>query len=122
MHGPGEVISAQKLQVVHPGVLVVEDEGHSREQVEDEGGSDVVAGDSLEFVFLATLLLIRGQEAENDIDYPDTINDLFQGPCIFLQDVHDVFAAGSISQSLKLGQSDLKIFRLDQTPDRSAWW
>ena len=49
-HGTIEVIRAQKLQIVHPAVLVVEEQRQGRKQVENEGRLNVVLGDFREFV------------------------------------------------------------------------
>jgi len=96
LHGAREVVRAQELQIVHPPVLVVKNESHDREHVEDEAGKDVVFGDVLEFVRVGHVLLLRGQEAKNDIDDPETIDDLFQGLGVLLKYVHYILAARPI--------------------------
>lgn len=94
--GAWEVVRAEVLEVVHPLMLVIEDDSQSWQHIKEEAWLEIVASDLTKLVLIAHMLLELlewRQEAQDNINDPNDINHLFQRLCVLLKDVHHVLAA-----------------------------
>ena len=90
-----EVNCSQELEIVHPLVLIVEDQGECGKHIEDEAVEEVPERNIAEVVLLAKINLERSQELQDDVHDPDGVDHLLQRFCVFIKNIQDAFAPGS---------------------------